>query len=179
MKTINILRVVLWVILSYMLIGSVAEEVKPDQYMQYLARFSYISNIDMPPEQVRWALDDIAEFNSFAPENVVSYTGYRPIMITNNMQYILGGDAIGVAVRLFNGCVVVIDENYTSSIFFRDNFRIILLHEILHCYGYDHVDDETDIMYATHTMYDPIPSLKVYANDIFDRRFSSLKDLEP
>lgn len=65
-----------------------------------------------------------------------------------------------------SSCKIIIREDLYTEIQFRDT----LIHELLHCYEYDHKNwDEKDLMYYEDNENDKLPSIKKYAEDVYER----------
>lgn len=105
----------------------------------------------------------LADFNSMADGGIVKYQGNRPINIIEMpviMQFMYPS-AVGVAIVGYTKCdIYIVPELSTTS------FRETLLHEYLHCFGYEHTDEPKDLMYYAEVPVDKEDNIKYYAIDL-------------
>ena len=98
----------------------------------------------------RFALYD---FNRRVPTNIVPYGGTRPVNIypLKGVVKIIHPSALGVAYPGLNSCDIYMNmEELTNYKIFKNT----LVHEYLHCLGYNHVDNPNDLMYYVDTDHD-------------------------
>lgn len=124
---------------------------------------SYIRSIDAPTigkERVKKILD---KFNKMGYDEIVSYEGWRPIDIKEADK--LDGATIGLAkVRIFD-CSIQLEAN---SLYSENMVEQVILHEYLHCLGYEHTSDPTDLMFASYNESSE-DNIRKYAEDAFNR----------
>lgn len=127
---------------------------------------SYIADIDTPG--YKNTKQDLELFNSFGNEQIVQYEPVtkwsRPIYIKETKTLEGKKEKIGQALVALDYCTITIEEGLNEY-----EYYLVLIHEYLHCLGYDHVDDPNDIMY--YELTDPsIDNIKKYAKEIEERR---------
>lgn len=107
----------------------------PEVYNEYYAKHSYISSINIDEDM------KIEFMNNPTIKHLNRDSGWRPIFIneTDNMSDREYGYAIPTPIF----CVIFINANIND----KKIYELVLLHEILHCYGYLHSPNMNDIMY--------------------------------
>ena len=122
---------------------------------------TYIHSINTPSyPKTREILE---EFNSMADNAIVSFDKIadgRPLDIAEMtpMDLIIAPDAVGIAYPRLSKCTIHVKPGLEDII-----YREVLLHEYLHCYGYDHSTEPTDLMYFSVTYVDKEENIRQYA----------------
>ena len=152
---------------SYTVGPSMYKEMRRESYLGYLATVNYIQKIKLPKKYRKWATKDIARFNKLIPsiKPAIRYgkKGHRPITISMKK---LKGARLGVAYQMGHACNIYITTKLNKEV-----FRSVLIHEILHCYGYDHSPNYRDVMYRSNLYWLVSPmSDTYYADDIIHNR---------
>jgi hypothetical protein len=104
---------------------------------------SYIRGISGNQEFIEKITFTIDNLNALGDNNSVKWSGIRPIWI---YEADLPRETLGRAYVSPVHCVIAIQEGLED-----DLLENVLLHEILHCQGYDHTDTFCDIMYKYYT----------------------------
>lgn len=130
-------------------------------YGKFFFNKTYIRSINLPsyPE----AENILKEFNSMGDNKIVSFEEIpngRPIDIAEMTQFdfIVAPNAVGIARPRATNCTIGIKNGLDKP-----EFREVLLHEYLHCYGYDHSPDSTDLMYYSLNPIDKEENIRQYA----------------
>lgn len=110
--------------------------------------------------QVEQVLDD---FNLLGYNKVVFKSGSRPINIV--VGRIDRDYAIGWARVKPGYCDIKIDDRLSP-----EDFQQTVVHELLHCYGYEHVKDETSVMNPSVSDKLSRDSIRNYAKDVLKAR---------
>lgn len=122
---------------------------------QAVAHKSYIKSA----EPLEWdVLESLVFFNNKSTTDIVKFSGKRPITIrkmTLFEEVIFGPRVLGVAFPTFMDCKILLNMGNLRE-YDKDHFRTTVIHEYLHCLGYNHVDKYGDLMYYANTG----PSLK-------------------
>ena len=125
--------------------------------------YAYVKKIDTPTigsKKVKKALD---KFNKIGYSRVVSYERkFIPIWI---FESYLAGGSLGVALPTVIGCIIILDP------YMRDEAQIehVVIHEYVHCLGYDHTYDPRDLMYREYVP-DQGSNYKHYVDEILKRK---------
>jgi len=129
---------------------------------------SYVIKIDTPSygnENTRKYLD---YFNSLGDGKVVSYEKEgnfdRTITITEVGLFEGSEFTIGRAKPRWNYCHIAIKKGLDQY-----SYAMVLYHEYLHCLGYSHTKDNTDLMYYDLN-WPSLENLRKYAKDVKKRR---------
>ncbi len=105
----------------------------------------------------------LKEFNSMGEDVIVSFdkiANGRPLDIAEmtEIDMSLFPDAAGVAYPNLRKCSIRVRAGMDEII-----YRAVLIHEYLHCYGYQHTSDSEDIMYYLVTYLDKENNIRYYA----------------
>lgn len=125
-------------------------------FNSFYAKHSYISSINIDKSI------EIEFMNNAKVKPLNRTSGWRPIFI-NESDY-MPEKTLGYALPTPLFCVVFISPDIKD----RRLYKLVLLHEILHCYGYLHSPNPKDLMHKF--LYDErqIKSLYWYLFDIDD-----------
>lgn len=142
--------------------------VASDSVQNFLIKHTYIGKIISPTfgeKNIRNILDN---FNSRGYNSIIKYEGSRPIIIyeADRPKTILG-----TAWPLPGYCPIALDPKMESY-----QLRWVVVHEVLHCFFYDHSKRVTDIMYPYLWLGNPWAterSINKYAKEIFWRMYGN------
>lgn len=131
--------------------------------------FSYVDTIQGNDAEVRLIKNTLQQFNDLTSVDIVPNNGYRPIKIVVIEDFIdnafLAGTTVGRAHVLYQKCDIQLARKQLRTEY---DFKMTLLHEYLHCFGYEHVDNSKDLMYKyTNTVSKK--SIDEYAKDLAER----------
>lgn len=160
-------------------------QVKSIYITDYVFPQSYVSVVNTPEYSSEWTYQVLNEFNEMGDGLAVNFSKPgrvdRPITIGEKDDL----EIIPPFLRDPNYTMVTIGlahvEDYSCKITLKTGldyatFRTTLMHEYLHCLGYDHVDnDVTDLMTPADG---PISeeSIKKYAKDVASKRWKNSKN---
>ena len=143
-----------------------------------LIKNSYISEIKGDILNTNLVKKHLDIFNEYGHNQIVRYrpeeavTKPRPIKIEirklgEDFYEELNKDSIlAYATSVEDSCRIVLREDLVTEIQLRDT----LIHELLHCYQYDHKNyDESDLMYYEDNENDKLSSIKFYAEEVYER----------
>jgi hypothetical protein len=134
----------------------------------------YIYKIDTPNYGNDVTIEFLREFNnmsatgravSFRPTSTHSIVLPQKAITIKEVSKIVGQDNVaGLALSLWNTCDISIrsGEDY-------ETYRQILIHEYLHCLGFNHVNNVRDVM-NPEVGFPTEESFQAYAKEIEDRR---------
>lgn len=139
-----------------------------------LIRASYVSEITGKSSDKDLVKKYLDIFNSYGHNNIVKYepqqTSPRTITIAirklNETFYedLNGAGLMGYALPGTETCRIIIRDDIKTE----QQFKLVLLHEFLHCYFYDHSTDKDDLMYYTENVVSE-ENIKSYAREIETR----------
>lgn len=140
-----------------------------------LMRNSYIAEIKGDLLDIELTKKHLDNFNQLGNNKILRYkvTEHpRPITIEIRALGVdfyeeINKDAIlAYAQSDERGCKIVVRNDLVTE----TQFRNTLIHEFLHCYSYDHVNDEQDLMYSEDNPdVDMEPSIRKYAKEVEER----------
>ena len=126
---------------------------------------SYIRSINVPSignHEIKIILD---KFNKMGYTKIVSYEGWRPIDILEFPKSDKKNVTIGTAaVRIFD-CQIYLK---TSELYNSTMVEQVIIHEYLHCLGYDHTSDPIDLMFPSYNESSE-ENVRKYAEDAYKR----------
>lgn len=144
-----------------------------------VARQTYVANIYGDPIMVGMVKDSLDYFNHLGNNEVIDYEPKygkysRPVTIT--VKEFSGFWEVGLAGYAnldLDHCTIYVDQDEPDAL----EFRKTVIHEYLHCVGYDHTANKEDVMYkaATPGINSDI-SIKKYADEIRGRKWTILKN---
>lgn len=128
-------------------------------------RFTYIETIDTPSYANR-TKEVLEEFNSMGDNKIIRFDKIkfgRPVKIfeMTDLYTNLKPQTLGTADVALSDCIINIKRNRNPL-----DFREILLHEYLHCMGYDHVPNQLDLMYESLNPVDKEDNIRQYAKKV-------------
>lgn len=134
-------------------------------YAFFMFKNSYIEKIDTPSygEYTKTVLE---EFNSMGQNKIISFDKKeygRPISI-HDMPDILeesNPEVLGMAYPGLEGCTIFVKKKQ-----FWLDYRETLIHEYLHCMGYNHSINKHDIMYKYLIPIDKEENIRYHANEL-------------
>lgn len=142
-----------------------------------LIRNSYIADIQGDFLDMNLVKKHLDKFNELGHNVVVKYKVSsdmdKPRPITIEVRALgktfyeeLNKYAIlAYATSRVDSCTIVLRNDMVTEI----QFRNTLIHELLHCYLYDHTKDKKDLMYYSENNEDLAPSIKKYAEELEQR----------
>lgn len=114
----------------------------------FTASHTYVQSVDLPTLNTVEALRIIQEFNYMSGGTAIKYSGIRPIIIKEAPLIDAEGSILGIAYPGFNQCTITLAY---SKIKTKEQYRDVLLHELVHCYFYEHSDaGPEDLMNSTN-----------------------------
>jgi hypothetical protein len=136
---------------------------------RYYFKYSYIEVINTPSYSIQ-TKDILEEFDSLAPGKIISFDKIkkgRPIRILEMTRFHREAypDSIGLAWPGFFSCDIRMRAGENPI-----EYREALIHEYLHCMGYDHSKDPTDLMYYSLMLVDKEENIRQYAIKVW-RKF--------
>lgn len=153
MKVLKWLRYGIHALAVIMILTAILSATQREMFISAMIKTSYIDDINLPTHQSWVVQDSIAQFNKFVPvriqytqeEKLIPDEGLRPIYF-KEMPEFLREKAAGMALVLPFACLI-----YINPEFYHDEkyLRHIVIHETLHCMGYDHTVFPGDVMYPT------------------------------
>ncbi len=158
------------VVYSYVMLFSVV--IGPDVYMGLGKRFyfvdSYVAEVNMPTYGNEETLAMFRKFDQSVGGGVIAFKpsdGFSRAVRIREAEQIPGKESvIGQALPLWTECDKVIEKGLDYETYYHT-----LLHEYLHCLGYLHTNDPSDLMYPS-VSETPESNLLKYANEIKERR---------
>lgn len=140
-----------------------------DMFTFLMFKNSYIQQIDMPTYGNEQTKEILQEFNGMADNKIITFDKIsfgRPVYITEMTQEIqeINAAAIGLTMPRLTECRVYVQKGLSHA-----DFRETLLHEYLHCLGYDHVEDPTDLMYFMAIPVDKEENIRQYAKKVLEK----------
>lgn len=104
-------------------------------------KFSYINTLNLPSYEKRGISSKkiLDNFNSLGYNKAVQYKGRRPIIIFEVDK--IPKNVVGYAQVRLNHCIIKIEKGLTAI-----DFKNVLIHEYLHCLGFNHVNDKSNLM---------------------------------
>ena len=136
-----------------------------DVYSKYKFKKTFIESLNTPTFPN--AREILQQFNSYGDNKIVSFTAIengRPIVIeemTDIEENVLFEDVAGLAYPKLTSCTIKLRRNLDTK-----ELKDTLLHEYLHCYGYDHVDNPEDLMYYSINPVDKENNIREYAKKL-------------
>lgn len=134
-------------------------------YAYFMFKNSYIAQINTPSygEYTKTVLE---EFNSMGDNKIISFTEKkygRPIVIHDMPDIIeqANPETLGMAYPGLEGCTIFVKKKQ-----FWMDYRETLLHEYLHCMGYEHTIYKNDLMYKYLIPVDKEQNIRYYANEL-------------
>lgn len=126
---------------------------------------TYIKYIDTPNygEDTKIILEN---FNKLGDNQIVKYNGTRPITIEEMSlgDELLYPGTLGFAVIYPTHCEIKLRTGAKLL-----EYKETVLHEYLHCFGYEHINDENDLMNPYETFIDKEENIRYYARDLKER----------
>lgn len=134
-------------------------------------KWGYIASITGPESLVKEVKNSLDYLNKLGNNEVVVYEPSAGIKIPIEIQVKKfdmpweKGNA-GLTWMMPTKCLITIDEDEQDN----SEFIETVIHEYLHCLGYEHVKDSNDVMYESTTPYFTFDSIKRYAQEIRKRK---------
>lgn len=171
--------ILLWLSLIYGFI--IGDQIKP-YYDYYIAepklmRRSYVVSITGDYLDVQLVKKHLDNFNTIGHNRILRFeklrTNDRPITIEVR---VLGKDfyenlnkdsLLGYTISLEDKCTIVLVNDMPLE----QQFRDVIIHEILHCYSYEHTKDPNDLMYPYNNFNDYSLSIEKYAKELEKRMY--------
>jgi hypothetical protein len=120
----------------------------------------YISYID--PKVPDAVLPDLLALNDMGYGTRIKFDGHYPVYILSvDPENMMFGNAVAEAQATTFGCLIRLNSEamYEAS---------TIYHELLHCYGYKHVDNPFDIMYYSQTPLTMVETIRPYLKELQD-----------
>jgi hypothetical protein len=110
----------------------------------------------------------LEEFNSYGNNKIIHFESInkgRPVTISemSDEEEQDKTEVLGYSIPLARSCSITIRKYLRYEV-----YREVLLHEYLHCMGYEHVKDESDLMYYALNYLDKEYSIRQYANRLLN-----------
>ena len=122
---------------------------------------TYIKEINTPINGNENIIKILNYYNSFEDKPIIRFEELRrPIIITEEQ---VNADWLARAAVAPVFCRVTINTKYYRDY---DRLKLTLIHEINHCFGFEHVNDPKDIMYFEENDLTDIDSIPKYAKMI-------------
>jgi uncharacterized protein YjaZ len=124
---------------------------------------SYINKINTTSYSQKDIKKVLDNFNKMGDNVIVTYSGYRPINISE-AKVVEDGDkrsALGTASSNMYSCNIVIQSSMPPK-----KMRSVLLHEYLHCMNFRHVESLGDLMSAYLDKFPSEKNIKGYAQKL-------------
>lgn len=134
-----------------------------------LLPYSYISSI----KTVSYTKDDyamtFAYFNTLADYSLIKVKGLRAVTIEEDDAFldktdVEGSQTLGLTICGTFSCKVYIRSNMNPQM-----FREVLLHEMVHTYGFGHTNDKFDLMFFSNSDILRDGNIKEWALRLKDR----------
>lgn len=173
-------------LIAYGIGDQIGGAIKGHLLKKYIIPESYISEIHTTSYDKTWVTDVLKEFDAMAaPEQAVLFEKHvidRKIVIQEVLDldmvpfFLRSPDApvtIGYALETELKCTIQLKTGLDYA-----TFRRTLIHEYLHCMGYDHVDDNNDLMGAVETETTKITeeNIKSYAKKVAKKIWKNSKN---
>jgi len=140
---------------------------------------TYIADIKGDPIMVSMVKESLDYFNRLGNNEVIDYEkkfGDYSRPVTIYVKSFTGFWEVGLAGYAnidLDHCIVYVDQDEPDVL----EFQKTVIHEYLHCVGYDHVNDRKDVMYKAATPgINSDLSIKHYADEIKGRKWKTLKN---
>lgn len=185
MKLYKILAVLGLCAVVYTVAGYIGDRIESHLLHKYIVPDAYIAEIKTKTYSKKDVLQVLHEFNSMAEgRDAVLFQKHvidRKIIITDaeDLEIIPlflrepGRTTIGRALETELNCTIILKTGLDYA-----TFRSTLVHEYLHCMGFDHVDADNDLMSAVDKDGVVIPeeNIKEYAKKVADKIWKNLKN---
>ena len=172
------MEILIFRLVVYVYILTFSVELAPATYMyigrHYIFVNSYVKSVDTPKYTNKATMQYLEEFNNMGGGKAVLFeppqessnitSPIRAITITEKEVIDGDEDIVGLALPLFNTCDIQIESGQDY-----ETFRQVLIHEYLHCMGYNHVNNEKDVMNPS-VAFPTEDNIKAYAKEIEARR---------
>lgn len=186
MKYQKIPAILICMLVAYAIGDMLGGAIKSHLLQKYIIPDSYISEIKTTSYDPTWVTDVLKEFNAMAaPKEAVLFEKHvidRKIVVQEVLDldmipfFLRDPDApvtIGYAVETEMKCTIQLKTGLDYA-----TFRRTLIHEYLHCMGFDHVNDNNDLMGAVETESSQITeeNIKGYAEKVAKKIWKNLKN---
>jgi len=151
---------------------------------EYIVPEAYISSINTPYYSNAWTKQVLEEFNAMADGKAVLFAPHvidRPITISESEdlevipKFLRDPNynlvTIGLAEREVMSCKITLKTNLDYA-----TFRTTLIHEYLHCMGYDHVEGDPNDLMAPVDGNISEENIRKYAKDVARRIWKNSKN---
>jgi len=174
---IKILKSVLLIVMFYCLFEVYYPDFGKSQgrekYIGWASSISYIDSINGTPREVELLRKYIKEFNNLSDKHDLIQYNSKETGIARTITISFSAPSeeyAGRAYSLFSRCYIFINQDFSGVAFSDETLKRIVLHEIMHCYGYDHTPHPDSFMYFVDNNYDVEKSYTLYAIDILRNR---------
>lgn len=186
MDTRKLPVILICMLIAYDIGDQIGGALKGYLLQKYIIPDSYIAEIQTTSYNEAWVTDVLKEFNAMAaPKQAVLFEKNvidRKIVIQEVLDldmvpfFLRAPDApitIGYAMETELKCTILLKTGLDYA-----TFRRTLIHEYLHCMGYDHVDNEHDLMGAVETVNSNITeeNIKSYAKKVAEKIWKNSKN---
>jgi hypothetical protein len=135
---------------------------------RFYFKYTYIEIIDTP-SYGNYTKLILEEFNSYGNGKIISFDKIkngRPVRIyeMTDFEENLRPQILGSAWPMFTDCNIRIKKRQDFI-----DYRETLLHEYLHCMGYDHVPDMYDLMYESMISVDKEENIRQYGKKVLEK----------
>lgn len=140
-----------------------------ETYAKVMFKNTYIELIDTPSYSTTKQI--LEDFNSLEDNKIISFKKIkygRPVKIVEMSSFLeeLYPDALGITFPQADKCTITIKKNQ-----FWMDYKETLLHEYLHCMGFDHSPNKYDIMYKYLIPVDKEENIKYYAKKLRNKYY--------
>jgi hypothetical protein len=183
LKRLGVRFILYWHI--FWIVFPVTLQVKSVYIREFVFPQSYISIIDTPEYSSEWTYEVLNEFNAMGDGKAVNFSKPgrvdRPITIGEKADL----EIIPPFLRDPNYTMVTIGrayvEDYSCKITLKTGldyatFRTTLIHEYLHCMGYEHVEGDPNDLMAPVDGQVPEENIRQYAKDVAKKIWKNSKN---
>ena len=159
LKLVNIIGIFLFVGLA---IGTILNPIL-NKYVLFPS--TYVKSINTPIHSSFKVRKILEEFNSYGDNRIVNFeSGIRPIIITESSIADKNGNrVVGQAINLPTVCYITLNPNMWDDL----ELKQVVIHEYIHCYGFDHTKDiEDDIMSPVYISSPREENIRHYARKL-------------
>ena len=143
------LIIIVKLLFVYFAVTTIFDHYRMHVVKRYLAPYSYLADIDTPNLGDGRVRSGLIIFDRMSIAPIVQQQGRRPIYIHESdmefFSWLSGAKPLGVAVNWPHRCDIYLNSDMKHDPTYYISF--VVIHEYLHCLGYEHVDNPNDLMY--------------------------------
>jgi hypothetical protein len=158
---LSITFIVLWTLILWGLVLLIVPPILRNYLSNKAYPHSYIQSINMPGYGLDKTKKYLDYFNELGDNKIIRYNkDLRPITI---VEKVLEPNYLGLSYINYDYCHVYITPGLID-----EAFRDVLIHELVHCFGFPHVaqSQKDDLMTPAYVGPASLESLKYYAQEI-------------